>query len=171
MKILKIVIPEYTIHNEPDIELIGRKLDALLSSNFTGKDVLLRGVASSEHKSKPISELVETIRTTGTDRYNPSIAGDRYDNVDGKHIDIFAFDTKVDSRTRIFDQMIYGFYHSALGIHGRPMRIDIVTVYDAQKMERVLHRYEGRDDIKEDGFIFRQPHNRPDAILGIIQVL
>lgn len=171
MKILKIAIPEYTIHKDPDIELIGRKLDQLLCSKFSGKEVLLRGVASSEHKSKTISELVEIIRSTGTDRYDPEIVGDRYDNVDGRDIDIFAFDTKVDSSTRIFDQMIYGFYHSALGIHGRPMRIDIVTVYDAQKMERVSHRYEGRDDIKEDGFIFRWPHNRPDAVLGIIQIL
>jgi len=68
-------------------------------------------------------------------------------------------------------QVIYGFYHSAIGVHGHPVRIDILTVYDATQLEEVVHQYEGRDDIKRDGFVFRHPDNKRAAVLGIIKLL
>ncbi len=171
MKLLEICVPQYSVATEPDYKTIGVVLDQELKRHFMGKSVLVRGIASSEHPDKSIDELVDIIKKTGTDRYDQSRAGDRYNNVENKHIDLFAFPAEVTPSAEIFHQMIYGFYHSAIGIHGRPMRIDIVIIYDANQMEQVLHQYEGRDDIKDDGFVFNNPNRKAAAVLGIIKIL
>lgn len=170
MKLIEVNIPDYTIDKQPDIEGIGKTLDERLKANFMGQSVLIRGIASSEHPQKTQDELIEIIKATGSDRYDPNRIGDRYENIEGKHIDLFAFSAKVTSTTQVMHHMIYGFYHSAIGIHGRPMKIDIITVYDADKMNQILHQYEGRDDIKDDGFAFKDPGDKQSALLGIIKI-
>lgn len=171
MKIVSVSVPEYTVDKEPDIVGIGKILDKALKENFTGKPVLIRGIASSEHPGKTVDELIAIIKRSGTDRYDPKRVGDRYENIDGKHIDLFAFSANVSSTTQIMHNMIYGFYHSAIGIHGRPMKIDIITIYDANQMSQVFHQYEGRNDIKDDGFAFKDPANKLAALLGVIKIL
>lgn len=171
MQILEIKTPPYDITGEPDDQAIGRVVDAELRKQFTGKQVLVRAIASSEHPGKTVDELVAMIVQTGTDRYDPARAGDRYENIDNRHIDLFAFQADLSTEDAIFHQAVWGFYHSSKAIHGYPMRIDIVTVYDATKMNQVTHRYAGREDIKDDGFSFKDSDNKPDAILGIIKLL
>ena len=51
-----------------------------------------------------------------------------------------------------------------------PVRLDIVIIYDLSKLKRVVHQYEGRTDIKKDGFVFKNPENKKDAVLGIIKI-
>ncbi len=48
---------------------------------------------------------------------------------------------------------------------------DIAIIYDLTKLKRVLHQYKGRTDIKRDGFVFRNPANKKDALIGIIKIL
>lgn len=76
----------------------------------------------------------------------------------------------MESDTELFHQMIWGFYHSAKGVHGYPVRIDVVTIYDATKLEQVAHQYEGRDDIKDDGFAFKTPANKSAAIKAVFLI-
>jgi hypothetical protein len=38
------------------------------------------------------------------------------------------------------------------------------------KLKRVVHQYEGRKDIKRDGFVFKDQNNKPDAIKAIIKI-
>lgn len=170
MKLLEIDMPEYRVDTTPNHLALGKKVDDLIKRNFVGERVVVRGVASSEHPQKTIDELIEIIQRTGTDRYDSGRAGDRYENVEGKHIDLFAFPVTVTENTEVFQHIVWGFYHSAIGVHGRPMRIDIVTVYDAGQMEQVVHQYEGRDDIKDDGFVFKDPESKASALLGIIKI-
>lgn len=135
-----------------------------------GKTIVLRGIASSEHPDTTADQLIQIIQKTGTDHYDPQRKGDRYENVEGKQIDLFGTLATVSPTSQIADIIIYGFYHSAIGVHGRPMKIDVFTVYDATKLAQVPHRYEGRDDVKDDGFIFTDPGNKVGALLGVIQV-
>lgn len=72
---------------------------------------------------------------------------------------------------QLFKDIIYGFYQSAIDIHGTPTRIDILIVYDAAKLRAVLHQYEGRPDKKRDGFTFKEPAKKTEAVLGIIKIL
>lgn len=162
--IYTISLPQYQVDTEPDDEAIGATIDAEIKEHFLGKSILIRGVASSEHPDKTLDQLVEVITTTGTDRYDPDRAGDRYENIEGKHIDLFAFSETVESATKLTQPLIWGFYHSALGIHGKPMRIDIITIYDAEQMNQITHQYEGRDDVKDDGFAFKYPENKLAAV-------
>lgn len=170
MKNIEIKVPEYTVDKEPDDKAIGKIIDDKLKENFNGDSVLIRGIASSEHPEKSIDELISIIEKTGSDRYDPSINGDRYENIEGKKIDLFAFPAQITESTDLARHMIWGFYHSAIGVHGRPMRIDIITIYDAEQMQQVFHQYKGREDIKDDGFVFKQPGSKSDAVLGIIKL-
>jgi hypothetical protein len=169
MKHILLDLPEYQANQPPDHLAIGRKIDDVLRQHFMGKTIVLRGIASSEHPGKTTEQLIEIIEQTGTDHYDPLRKGDRYENVEGKPIDLFGTLARVTPTTKIADTIIYGFYHSAIGVHGRPMRIDVLTVYDASKLTQVPHRYEGRDDIKDDGFAFKNPDKKAEALLGVIQ--
>lgn len=171
MKLIELMIPNYNVEAEPDYKLIGKLIDEELKKNFIGKDILLRGIGSQQHTGKSVDEVIDIIQRTGTDRYDAAKIGDRYENIENKHIDLFAFSATVKPDTELAWQVIYGFYHSAIAVHGSPVRIDILTIYDATQMTEVAHQYEGRDDIKRDGFVFNDPANKQAALLGIIKII
>ena len=170
MQMITLKIPEYTVESEPDYKALGKKIDNELIEHFAGQKILLRGVGSQEHPDKTVDELVQIIAEIGTDRYDQKRVGDRYENTENKHIDLFAFPAEVTQDLKLGWQVIYGFYHSAIGVHGRPARIDILTVYDAEQLEVVEHQYEGRDEVKRDGFIFKNPERKKEAVIGIIEL-
>lgn len=163
-------LPQYRVDAEPDDRAIGKILDDKIKELFLGQALVVRGIASSEHPGKSIDDLIEIIKQSGTDRYDPKRAGDRYENIEGKRIDFFGFPAMISPDTELFYQMFWGFYHSAKAIHGKPVRIDIVIIYDAAEVQQVVHQYEGRDEIKNDGFIFKFPENRQHAVKAVFQL-
>jgi len=169
--VFSVSAPTYRIDSEPDHTAIGEKVDATIKQHFMGQTIVVRGISSSAHPGKSLDELIAIIKHEGTDRYDPDREGDRYENLQGKHIDLFAFRRKVTPTMQFFKDMTWGFYHGGIAIHGKPTRIDLLLIYDAQKLKRVLHQYEGRDDKKRDGFAFKDPANKPAALLGIVKVL
>jgi hypothetical protein len=168
--VYEVNVPEYTIDREPDHKAIGKIVDDVIKQHFANQTIVVRGLSSKEHPDKTLDQLIETIQQLGTDRYDPQKTGDRYGNIKGKHIDLFAFRRKVTPRMKLFQDISWGFYHGAKAIHGKPVRIDLLTIFDASQLKAMVHQYEGRDDIKRDGFVFRQPENKTDALLGIIKV-
>lgn len=170
MKLIEIDLPQYTISQEPNADEIGTLVDDEIRKNFRGKSVVVRGIASSEHPHKSVDELIEIIRTTGTDRYDSGRKGDRYENIENKHIDLFGVPAIASEDSEIFKVIVWGFYHSAIAVHGYPVRIDVVTIYDAEQLHQVSHRYEGREDIKDDGFAFKDRGDKAAAVLGIIKI-
>jgi 8-oxo-dGTP pyrophosphatase MutT (NUDIX family) len=170
MPVITIHLPQYRVDTEPDYKAIGKIVDDELRKHFIGQNLVVRGIGSSEHPDKTVDELIEIIKQSGTDRYDPNRQGDRYENIKDKHIDLFAFRRKITSRTELFRWVAYGFYRSAIGVHGKPTRIDVLIIYDAAKLRAVLHQYEGRDDKKRDGFVFRDQANKRQALLGIVKI-
>lgn len=170
MKLIEIDLPQYDIQQAPDADAIGKIVDDEIKKNFLGKSIVVRGIASSEHPDKSIDELIEIISKIGTDKYNPERKGDRYENIENKHIDLFGVPATVAEDSEIFKVIVWGFYHSAKAVHGYPVRIDVVIIYDAAQLDQVFHRYEGRDDIKDDGFVFRSPEDKVRAVLGVIKI-
>jgi len=164
-------LPEYDVNGEPNHQVLGKIVDAELKRHFMGRIVVARGIGSSEHPDKTVDELIENIQYHGTDRYDPTRTGDRYENLQGKHIDLFGFRRKVTTRMQLFKDIVYGFYHGAIAIHGKPTRIDILIIYDAAKLKAVIHQYEGRPDKKRDGFIFKDPTHKKEALLAIIKIM
>lgn len=170
-RVLQIDLPEYQITTEPDHKAVGKTVDDEIRKSFMGQTIIIRGLSSTEHSGKTIDDLVEIIKRDGTDRYDRSRKGDRYENIQGKHIDFFAFRRKVTPRMQLFKDISWGFYHGAKAIHGKPIRIDILTIYDASKLKRVAHKYESRTDVKRDGFVFKDQANKQGAMLGVIKIL
>lgn len=171
MFIFTVDLPEYQVDAEPDYRAVGRKVDDEIRKHFMGRTVVVRGVGASEHPGKTVDGLIEIIKTLGTDRYDPARKGDRYENIDGKHIDFFGFRRKVTPRMELFKDIAYGFYRGAIEVHGRPTRIDILIIYDSAQVKPVLHHYEGRADYKRDGFVFKNPANKRTALLGIVKIV
>ncbi|KHO47629.1 MAG: hypothetical protein QT00_C0002G0286 [archaeon GW2011_AR5] len=114
--------------------------------------------------------VLDIIRKLGTDRYSPKREDEKYGNAEGRHIDIFALDFRIGPKGRYMENFIEPFYTYPKQEGRKPVRIDVIIIYDLSKLKRVPHRYEGREDIKRDGFVFRCP-DKKDALLGIIKVL
>lgn len=164
-------IPEFYEKNKPDFQKIGVKIDNLLKKYFLGKEVAVRVLGSQEHKGKSINDLIKIIKELGYDRYNSKRKGDRYENIEGKHIDFFALDFKIRKDGQYFRFFLEPFYYWPIQDRKYPVKVDIAIIYDLSKLKRVVHQYKGRTDIKKDGFVFKSPENKKDAILGIIKIL
>ena len=165
-------IPNYTVDAEPDHRAIGEVVDDALRQHCMGQMVGLRGLGSQEHPGKTVDELVKIIRRDGTDRYDPARTGDRYDNVEGKRIDLFLLRRKVTPKAQMFWQLSHSFYHYPSKMHGRPVRVDILVIYDLAQLKavRTTHTHEGYPVTKRDGYVFRDPASKPAAVLGILKI-
>lgn len=170
VNVLQINLPEYTVEQEPDHKAIGKAVDNVLKQHFMGQTILIRALGSMEHPGKSVDDLIEIIKTTGTDRYDPERKGDRYENVQGKHIDLYALRRTVSPRSKIFWQLSWSFYSSPLKTRGYPVRVDILAIYDPKQLKAVVHQPTGHPFMKRDGFVFREPENKPAALLGIIKI-
>ena len=170
--VITIHLPQYQVVTEPDYRALGRIVDDELKKHFMGQMVGLRALGSQEHPDKSLEDLIEIIKRDGTDRYNPGRSGDRYENIENKHIDLFLLRRKISERSKIFWQLAWSFYESPLKLRGKPVRIDIVIVYDLAKLKavRTTHTHEGYPVTKRDGFVFKDPGNKAEALLGIIKV-
>lgn len=167
----KIMIPKVYADNVPDFSKFGKKVDDALKKHFLNKRVVLRTLSSQEHPDKSADDLIKIIKALGHDRYDPNIKGDRYENREGKHIDIFGWDLKIEKDGEYLADFMEPFYFWPLSQGKEPQRLDIVIIYDPAQLEIVEHTYEGREsEVKRDGFVFKFPNDKPAAILGIIKI-
>src|SRR3989338_7172441 len=98
--------------------------------------------------------------------------GEKIDKVIKKHflgqrLDFFALDFRITKNSRFLENFIEPFYTYPKAEGKKTIRIDIIILYDLAKLKRVPHRYEGRKDIKRDGFVFRDQAKKKDALAGI----
>lgn len=169
---LNIEIPKAYYDCKPDFSKIGKKIDTVLKQNFLGQDVVIRALGSQEHKSKNIDEMIEIIRKIGHDKYDPKRKGDRYENIEGKRIDFFALPFKIEKNGHYAEQFLEPFYFWPIHERGYPVRVDILIVYNPSGLSAVEHSYKGRKkEIKDDGFVFKYPSNKPGAVKAIIKII
>lgn len=165
--IYKISLPEYTLDEESDFDVLGKKIDAILKKHYFGQKVVVRALGSQEHSGKNAEELAKIIQETGTDRYDPNRKGDRYENIEQKHIDFFGMDFLITKSGEYFKFLLEPFY----SYPPKPVRIDIAIIYDPEQLEVIEHQYEGREgEIKKDGFAFKDHDKKQDAVKGIILI-
>lgn len=170
--IFTVHLTEYRVNTEPDHEKVGKIVDDEIKEHFMGQTILLRGLASIEHPGKSTDGLIEIIKEDGTDRYDPKRIGDRYENIEGKPIDFFALKFEIAKSTEMFSQLTWPFYHWGIKSRGFPLRCDILIVYDPSKLEQIKFTYAGREHegLRDDGFVFKDPQNKPAAIKAIIKI-
>ncbi len=165
-------LPEYSVDAEPNHQAVGKIVDDEIKKHFMGQKIAIRGLGSQEHPGKSIDELVEIIKRDGTDRYDPDRIGDRYENTQNKHIDLFVLNRKVSEKSKIFWQLSWSFYASPLKVRGYPVRVDILVIYDPAQLKavRTIHTHQGFEDHKRDGHTFKNPENKSAAIKGIFKI-
>lgn len=170
--VYEIAVLEYLSDIEPDHEKIGKIVDDFIKKHFLGQYVAIRCLGSSEHPGKTVDQMVEIIKTLGHDRYDPQRTGDRYENTEGKHIDFFAFDFHVEEDTKMFSIYTWPFFHWCKERSGKPVRIDIITLYDPTQLDQILFTYEGREQEGErsDGWVFKNQDDKLGAIKAIITI-
>ncbi|MBI4174622.1 MAG: hypothetical protein HY517_03175 [Candidatus Aenigmarchaeota archaeon] len=168
--VYSVKVADYSVRKKPDHAAIGAKIDKVIKKHFLGRRVAIRCLGSQEHKGKSANDLIRIIKKLGTDKYDLLRTGEKYENIEGKRIDLFALDFKITKSGKFLENFIEPFYDYPLAEGKKPVRIDIIILYDMTKLKRVLHRYEGRKDVKRDGFVFRNTDKRA-ALLGIIKVL
>jgi len=174
--VYSIKILGYNVRKKPDHNEIGKKIDKIIKKHFLGKKIAIRVLSSSEHNGKTVIELISLIKKLGTDRYNPQRKGDRYENIDKKKIDFFALPYLVKEKTKMMFQFIEAFYIYPIRYKEKPIRIDLILIYDLSKVKQVKYRYKGYEYEKregekmEDGFVFKNSKNKKEALIGIIQV-
>lgn len=173
MKVLTVNVPSYQITTRPNYKAIGKIVDGELRKHFMGQTIGLRALGSQEHPGKSIDELIEIIKQDGTDRYDLARIGDRYDNLENKHIDLFLLRRKITERSKIFWQLAWSFYEYPLKTRGKPTKVDILVIYDLTKLKavRTTHTHEGYPVTKRDGYVFREPESKAGAVLGILRTL
>ncbi len=159
-------VPEYTGKVKEDWHAIGKKIDAVLKEHLSGK-VAIRCISMEDQPDKTVDEMIAIIQETGWDRYDSQREGYLYSNIEGKKIDFFALERDM-ARDDLMEQFLWSFYEFHFG--DKPTRIDLILVYDLSKLDCIIHQYEDRKDIKDDGYVFKDFENKKDALLGIVRV-
>ncbi|MBN2368256.1 hypothetical protein JXC34_04505 [Candidatus Woesearchaeota archaeon] len=164
-------IPEWYEKNKPDFRKIGKEIDKIVKKHFLNKNIAIRTLGSQEHNDKSADDLIEIIKKNCHDRYDPKRKGDRYENIENKHIEFFALPFKIKKKGEYIRWLIEPFYYWPIQDRNYPVRVDILIVYDLSKLEVVEHQYKGREgEIKKDGFVFKDEKNKKDALLAIIKI-
>ncbi len=169
-------IPRGYIAEAPDFDAVAVQLRDYLRQQYPQRPVCIRGVSVDEHNahngtSLSRDELVAIIGDVGHDRYRNDVVGKGYDNVENAEIRLFAFDVHpcVDDDDLMW--FFQSFYYYCIHERGVPAMLDLIVVYDVARLVNVPHRYEGRDDVKRDGYVFRDDGGHPrDTILEVIHI-
>jgi hypothetical protein len=187
--VISVSVPEYTIDTKPDYMGIGRKVDAVIEANFPDGNYVCRSLGSWDHPAKTLDEFVETILALGYDKYDP-----QREEVDYSAFCAFDHDFHAswfaiakgaivqDEAAVIpsmFGDIVYHFYEHAPLSRGYPVRIDVLALYDASKMQLAERKNPQTDGLTPeraaglgaDLYKFRDPERRTEALVGIVKIL
>jgi hypothetical protein len=169
-----IVLPEYQMEPETDWLSIGRKLDGLIAIRFPGKRLAFRGVGLRDHSGWTQDDLIATIVTLGTDKYDPQRSGLYYarDEISDIHampcvVTAEGLRAEKHKEGSPLAEFLELFYEGALADRGYPVHIDILMIYDLEQLTPV-------HDLPLEScyeFAFKNPLERQRALLGIIKIV
>ena len=80
-------------------------------------------------------------------------------------------DFEIKKGGKYLEQFIEPFYTWPKNNGEAPIKLDVILIYDNAKFDKVVHKYESRDDVKTDGFIFKEPENKLEALKAIIKII
>jgi hypothetical protein len=195
ISVYTIALPEYTIEQERDWLPIGRRLDQLIETHFQGRRIAIRGIGLVDHPGRFLDDLVSTILTLGTDRYDPNREAVHGNFGTGVPIDLHAGPHTVSEGLRSLrgkDQASVGqpdysamselvclFYEGALADRGYSIRLDVILIYDLDQLEPCPIRWTAEGPAPGPAprpeecceFTFKYPDQKQKALLGVIKIL
>lgn len=185
MKIISIHIPEYKLEIEPNFLNIGEKVDRLIEKNFDDGKYILRAIGKDDHPLMSLEDLISAILKIGTDKYNPkrkSVVEDDFKDynydIQGELFEIKNGKILLEEKSTIhslFGDVIYKFYKHAPLDRGYSIRIDLLLLYNANKLIRAkkINQNLKRVDPKFEKYLykFENESNKKEALFGIIKIL
>jgi len=174
--IISLPLPEYNIKSQPDYEAIGKKIDKVLEDNFSGKDVAIRALSLTDHPQLSLDEFANIIVTTGTDKYDIDRKGVDHEAFEPYQADIQAgFSTVGKNHSGEGADFIKKFYENVLYDRGYRLRLDLLVIYDLHQLVRAAKVDQSKPNVASHLepylFKFKNPDNKPQAVLGIIKLL
>jgi len=177
MKIVEVSIPEYTIESQPDYVAVGTKIDKVVAENFEGR-LLARELSIADHPQYTLDELVDIIARTGTDKYDPDRKMVAHETFEAYNLDLQAGEVVIEKGkilSESFSEDIRRFYENTLLDRGYRVRIDLIVLYDPNQLiraEKIDVNHPGTDlHLEEYLWRFKDPDNRPEAVVGMIKIL
>ena len=115
----------------------------------------------------PKDELVKKIIAFGSDRFEAK--NDNAISVNDKYIDLFGLACKVEGPISI--SILNGFHvWRPMSLETPQRKVDIWTVYDAGQLENVKYFHSHYTVKAKDGYIFKNPERKTDALLGVLVI-
>lgn len=170
-QLIETTISSHKPGRAPDHNVVGEKLDNLLKKHFIGKKVVIRCIGSQDHPNLSLDQLTDIVTKTGTDKYDSDRMGVGYEEFvrKGIQVDFYGEDTTITKDSKIMGQALWEMHHSAKGDRGYGVHVDLVLVYDYEQLDMVMNLYSHHPT--SDGFVFKNPHGKPAALLGVIKIL
>lgn len=184
-KVIAVALPEYSLAQEPDYLALGAKVDREILRHFGDGRYIYRAIGRDDHPQLSLDELVALILKLGTDRYDPDRQGVCHEEFAAYDYDLQADSFEIrdgqlvlDDSYRyptLFGDTIHAFYALTLYDRGYRVRIDLLTLYDADqlmlasktdptapgvapRLEQYLYRFKDRQ-------------NKQAALLGVVVIL
>jgi hypothetical protein len=185
VKITTIFVPEYTVAVKPDYLKIGKKVDEAIVKHFKNGKYVYRAIGLDDHPGKTLDELVSIILASGTDKYDPARKSVCHEQFCVYDYDIQAGSFEIrnskivieltDRFPTLFGDTVHDFYEHAPLDRGYPVRIDLLALYDPDKMELAKLIASGSPrvspELEKYLYKFKDRSNKKDALLGIVKVL
>jgi hypothetical protein len=184
-KVISIPVSEYTVLQKPDYLNIGRKVDEVIEKLFGDGKYVYRVIGLDDHPGLTLDELVDIILKSGTDKYDPARKSVCHEQFCVYDYDIQAGSFEIrnakivieptDRFPSLFGDTVYDFYEHTPLDRGYPVRIDLLVLYDPDKMELAkLIKPESpkvKPELEKYLYRFKDRKNKRDALLGIVKVL
>ena len=185
VKILEVHVPEYHLDKKPNYVKVGKKVDEEIEGKIPNGKYVYRALGKDDHPNLSLNEFVAKILELGTDKYDPKrkevcseefciydhdIHAGTFEIKDGKIVldDSYEYPS-------MFGDTVKKFYENVLLDRGFKVRIDVLIIYDADKLvkaKKVDQNAERlRPQLEECLFKFRDPKNKKDALVAIVKIL
>jgi len=185
MKVVTVAVPEYAVSRKPEYLKIGRLVDEAIEANFQDGRYMYRALSVDDHPGLTLDGLVSVILQVGWDKYDPARKSVCHEQFSVYDYDIQAGsfeirDAKIvvlptDTYPTMFGDTAYDFYENAPQDRGYPVRIDLLVLYDSDKLELARLKNPELEGVNlglaKYLYKFKDRANKKDALLGIVKIL
>jgi hypothetical protein len=190
--VYEISLPEYSLGKKPNYGKVGAKIDSVIKKHFLRKWIAVRGISLQDHQGKSMNEMVAIIKKFGTDRYDPKRKSVHHEMDEKFNIDFHATPMIVKDKIycghytedrcptgSVAAEIIRDFYEGAVVDRGYAVRLDILIIYDLDKLKAAPMKWQGEGPVYVEEPIspketccyqFKNPSKKKEALLGIIKI-
>ncbi len=182
-RIITVSLPEYTLDSEPDYAALGPRVDAAIARHLPDGEYVYRALGQDDHPQFSLDELVALILRLGTDRYDPARRGVAHEEFAPYDYDLQAgsFTLRAgrlrdpDADSSLFGDTMRNFYVKTLYDRGYRVRVDLLTIYHADHLERAPKRDPEAPGVAPhlESYLYRfkDRSRRAAALAAVVKVL